>query len=250
VRLLWDLFQPSNALFILLVLGGLCRLAGRRRVGAWLLGISTAGLAAIVLLPLSSLLASPLETRFPQPRLPAHVDGIITLGGVISSQGTERWHQPQLNEHAERLTEAIALARRHPEATLLVSGGHWDPDDRRGEAEIARDLLVQLGQPLDRALFENNSRTTWENAVFSHDLARPRPGQAWVLVTSALHMPRAVGVFRAVGWDVIPYPVDYMPRPSWAGVGYRLDAFDAVVREWAALAMYHARGRTQTLLPR
>jgi uncharacterized SAM-binding protein YcdF (DUF218 family) len=57
--------------------------------------------------------------------------------------------------------------------------------------------------------FEANSRDTWENAVFTRDLVKPKPGETWLLVTSAWHMPRSVGIFRRLGFDVIPYPVAY-----------------------------------------
>jgi uncharacterized SAM-binding protein YcdF (DUF218 family) len=75
-----------------------------------------------------------------------------------------------------------------------------------------------------------------------------------VLVTSAFHMPRAVGVFRKLGWQVIPYPVDYYTRGNvtfeFQSVGYRLAEVDYVVREWMALAAYHLMGRTSELFPR
>lgn len=255
MKLAWAIFQPSNSLFLLLALGLILRMTRRRTAGKWLVSLSVIGFTAIMVLPLSGYMMMVLETRFPRPVLPAQVDGIITLGGAINTRTTDHWGRPQLNERVERLTEAIALARRYPRATLLVSGGHWSPKDRLGEAEVARTLFGQLGQPVGRAVFENRSRTTWENAVFSKALARPRPGEKWVLVTSAFHMPRAVGVFRRLGWEVIPYPVDYYTTGTidldWSGsVGERLAAFDFIAREWMALAAYHLRGRTSELFPR
>lgn len=254
MRLLWDIFQPSNSLFLLFALGFASRLAGRRRIAAWLMSLSVVIFAAIMVLPVSSYLMVRLETRFPAPALPEHVDGVISLGGALNSRTSDRWQRPQINDHAERLTEAVALSRRYPEATLLISGGHYDPDDRLPEAGIARDLLVELGHPLDRTLLEEKSRTTWENGVLGREVANPKPGQRWVLVTSAFHMPRAVGVFRKLGWQVIPYPVDYVTDGTTSGsfvsVGYRLAQFDFVVREWMALVAYHLKGRTSELFPR
>lgn len=254
MRLLWEVFQPSNSLFLLFGLGFVLRLAGRRRSAAWLMSLSFAAFAAIMVLPVTSALMVTLETRFPAPALPAHVDGIITLGGPLSSHMTERWKRPQINNHVERLTEAMALSRRYPEAVLLISGGHYDPEDSLPEAGIARDLLVELGHPPGRMLLEDKSRTTWENGVFSRKVARPKPGQTWVLVTSAFHMPRAVGVFRRLGWQVIPYPADYFTDGTTSGsfvsVGNRLAQFDFAIREWMALAAYHLKGRTSSFFPR
>lgn len=254
MRLLWEVFQPSNSLFLLFALGFALRLVGRRRIAGWLMSISFAIFAAIMVLPVSNYLMVRLETRFPAPALPAHIDGIISLGGALDSRTTDRRRQPQINKHAERLTEAMTLSRRYPEATLLLSGGHYDPDDRLPEADIARDLLVALGHPPDRMLLEDKSRTTWENGVLGREVARPKPGQTWVLVTSAFHMPRAIGVFRKLGWQVIPYPVDYVTdgvtNGSFVSVGHRLAQFDFVVREWMALLAYHLKGRTSALFPR
>jgi uncharacterized SAM-binding protein YcdF (DUF218 family) len=56
-------------------------------------------------------------------------------------------------------------------------------------------------------ILEDKSRNTWENAVFTHDLVKPKKGEAWLLVTSAWHMPRSAGIFRRIGFDVVPYPV-------------------------------------------
>jgi uncharacterized SAM-binding protein YcdF (DUF218 family) len=255
MRLIWALFQPSNSLALVALAGAALLLAGRRRAGTWLTAIAAGLFAAIMLLPLPGALMLPLETRFPLPALPAHVDGIITLGGSLNSRKTDRWGRPQLNEHAERLTEAAVLARRYPDATLLISGGHWDPDDRLAEADVAARFYRELGVPTNRVLIENRSRTTWENGVFSRDLARPRSGQTWILVTSSYHLPRAVGVFRELGWDVIPYPTDYQTdgRVGWGridSVGERLEAVDFALREWLALAAYRLQGRTSELFPK
>jgi uncharacterized SAM-binding protein YcdF (DUF218 family) len=255
MRLVWAILQPSNSLFLLLALGVILMLARRRNAARWLLSLTVIAFTAIMVLPLSGAMMLGLESRFPRPSLPAHVDGIITLGGAINTHTTEYWGRPQLNERAERLTEAIALARRYPNATLLVSGGHWAPRDRLGEAEVARTLFGQLGQPTGHAVFENQSTTTWENGVFSKALVKPKPGQVWILVTSSFHMPRAVGVFRKLGWEVVPYPVDYYTTGKvdldWSGsIGERLAAFDFITREWLALAAYYLKGRTSELFPR
>ncbi|MBI1179984.1 MAG: YdcF family protein [Alphaproteobacteria bacterium] len=254
MRLLWDVFQPSNSLLILALLGALLRLLGKRRAGTWLAGIAAVGLAVILATPLPDIMLVSLETRFPQPALPRHIDGIVSLGGAVNTRLTDRWHAPQLNDHVERLTEAIGLWRRHPEATLVLSGGHWDPHDRLSEGDVARMLFKELGEPMDRVVVEDRSRTTWENGVFSKALVHPKPGQTWVLVTSAYHMPRAVGVFRRLGWQVIPYPVDYYTEGKvtagfFNSVGYRLAAFDFVTREWAGVIGYYLRGRSAAPFP-
>ena len=90
------------------------------------------------------------------------------------------------------------------------------PSCRAASAEAAatRGCSSRDGLDARRILVETRSRNTYENAVYSKELAQPQPGQIWLLVTSANHMPRAVGCFRAVGFDVIPYPVDYDTGPD------------------------------------
>ncbi len=252
---LWSILQPSNCLFLLLLAGLALLAARRRRAGIWLVSLSMAGFAAVLLLPIAGWLTFALESRFPQPVLPARIDGIIVLGGTTDTKASEHWGRPQLGESAERLTEAATLARRYPGALLVVSGGHRRPSDAFTEARLSRTVLADMDIPVDRAVFEERSVSTWENAAFSKDLVRPRPGQAWVLVTSAFHMPRAVGVFRALGWEVIPYPVDFQTQGpgalhGFSGMGRRLWDLDFIAREWTALGAYHLRGMTSAFLPR
>ena len=96
---------------------------------------------------------------------------------------------------------------------------------------------------------------TLENAILSKDLARPQPGERWLLVTSAYHMPRAIGIFRKAGFDVEPYPVDW--RTSGSGdalrpfptVGDGLRRTDTAVREWVGLLVYWLMGMSSSLFP-
>ena len=161
-----------------------------------------------------------------------------------------------LNEAAERVTAAAALARSYPAARIVYSGGNGRLARRGGvEADIAADLFDAIGLPRARVMVEGRSRNTVENAEFSKALASPRPGERWLLVTSAYHMPRAVGLFRQAGFPVEAYPVDWrtaggdhvwMPFDS---VGAGLRRTDTAVREWTGLAAYYLSGKTPALFP-
>jgi uncharacterized SAM-binding protein YcdF (DUF218 family) len=119
--------------------------------------------------------------------------------------------QVALTDAAERITATAALARRFPAARILLSGGasHLVVSGAATESALARDILVAAGLPAERIELEEKSRDTCENAAESKLQAEPRPGDQWLLVTSASHMPRAVACFRVAGFPVIPYPVDY-----------------------------------------
>jgi uncharacterized SAM-binding protein YcdF (DUF218 family) len=253
-KLFWWTINPGNVLLALLCLGLLALVLGRKRLGTWLVGIVTAVGLVVTVLPVGSWLLRPLEDRFPARELPASVDGIIVLGGSINPILSAARHQPILTDSAERLFAFVDLARRYPAARLIFTGGSAsvvDTADR--EADVARTVLAGLGFDVGRVVFERDSRNTYENALFSQRAMAPRPGERWVLITSAYHMPRAVGCFRALGWDVIAYPVDYGTRPDGDPPSFSLlaglDGVHWALREWIGLAFYYLAGRTDRLLP-
>jgi uncharacterized SAM-binding protein YcdF (DUF218 family) len=253
-KIFWAIAAPGNLLLLLLVFGTL-RLGRRRRGrGSPLIATATIALLAIAVLPIGQWLAMPLESRFPRPELPEHIDGIVVLGGAVEPGISEAHDQVALNEAGERMLGALTLARRYPDAPILVTGGNASllPRDRPSEAAIMRDLLVGQGIDPSRIRLEERSRNTVENAVFSRDIVQPSPGQVWLLVTSAAHMPRAVGCFRHIGWQVVPYPVDYRtearPRPGFL-LSEHLALVDVVAKEWVGLVAYRILGYTDRLLP-
>ena len=239
----WVLAQPSNLLLLLLAAGTLALAFGRHRVSSWLLYPAVTALVLIGLLPVGDWLTLPLENRFPAlAELPDEVDGIVVLGGSVQLSVAERRGTMAFHESAERDITMIELARRYPDAKLIYTGAsNWPPFVRRhGLAE--------------RVLFEDRARNTYENAVFSKQLASPTPGERWLLVTSAAHMPRSVGVFRQVGWPVIPHPVDYetagevefLVAPD---VARRWSEFDQAVKAWTGLLAYWLTGRSSAPFP-
>lgn len=254
-KLFWIVAQPGNLLLLLLLAGVVWSAASTRRRGFPLVVLAALGFLAVTVLPVGDWVVAPLEARFPSPRpLPERIDGIIVLGGAVDTVGSQAHGQVALNDAAERLTMAAALARRYPAARLVLSGGNGEiVPGAVTEAAVMRTLLVSLGVDAHRLVLEDRSRNTIENAVYSKALAQPQPGQTWLLVTSAAHMPRAVGCFRHVGWDVLPYPVDYQTgralTPDRFELGDGLALFDHGVREWVGLVAYRLLGRIDTLFP-
>ncbi|WP_252181164.1 YdcF family protein [Azospirillum sp. B4] len=213
-------------------------------------------LLIVAVVPVGAWSMRALETRFPAPTaLPDHVDGIIVLGGSVDQIATAETGRPEVNGAAERLMVMPELARRYPNARIIFSGGSGelrDPDEK--EAPVARAALEEMGMDISHVTFEGESRNTWENARFSRDLMRPEPGQTWLLVTSAFHMPRSVGIFRRVGWPVVPYPVDIrapkvlLYRPSFDLLG-GLELLSQSVHEYIGLVAYRLMDRTDSLFP-
>lgn len=256
-KILWALLQPGNLFLALLtVCSGLLLVGGRRmrRLGKALLLLCVAAGLAIATMPLGDWLMRPLEDRFPRPELPDRVDGIIVLGGMVDQVTAAVRGEPTLNDAAERLVAFRALAQRYPGARLVATGGSGRLDEQSlKETPVMAEALRQMGLDPATVLFESESRNTHENAVLTRAVVSPREGETWLLVTSALHMPRSVGVFRAQGWAVVPWPVDYRSRPGRTGLrfdfGDGLETLETALHEWTGLLAYWLMGRTSALFP-
>lgn len=234
--------------FALLVLAWLALRRGRLAQARGLLAGLIAGALVVAVLPLGSWLLAPLEARFPAEPALERVDGILVPGGAEDMAATDRWGGAQLGEAGERLAAAAMLARRFPEArvVLLGSGGRLrDGAGRSGpaEAEVAARFLAAQGIAPERLMAETGSRNTAENARLGLVLADPRPEESWVLVTSAFHMPRALPRFGAEGWPgLVAWPVDFRSTGLADGIGWEparnLALLNLAIREWVALAAY------------
>jgi uncharacterized SAM-binding protein YcdF (DUF218 family) len=247
---------PSNYMLLIGLLGLVLMRTKYARAGRRLVTAVIVLLLAFGLLPLGKLLMAPLEERFP-PWDATHgaPDGIVVLGGAIEPEVGERPNSG-LNEAAERITASASLALKYPAAKILYSGGNNRLAFREGsEAQVARSLFQSLGIPESRLILEERSRTTAENARFSRQLVMPKPGERWLLVTSAYHMPRAVGAFRKAGFPVEACPVDYRtpgPGELWipfASVTAGLRRTDIATREWFGLVTYWLTDRSSALFP-
>lgn len=248
---------PSNLAIMLGLAGALMLPTRLARIGRHLMVAGLIALALLGLSPLGNALIIPLEDRFPPwDDGGAAPDGIVVLGGAITPDVSAVRPLVTLNQAAARITETVALARRYPQARIIYSGGTGALIYRGGsEAVSAVKLFASLGIPPERITAEEQSRNTVENAVFSHLLAMPKPGERWLLVTSGYHMPRAMGVFRAAGFAVEAYPVDWRTRGSqdalrpFTSLGAGLERADTASREWVGLLIYWLTGRSAELFP-
>ena len=255
-KLFWQVAQPGNLFLILLCIGVVLLWSRWRSWGRGLVSLVMLAFLAIAILPLGSWLAAPLEDRFSAPdELPERVDGIVVLGGATRPELTAARGQPVLNDAGERILAFVHLARQHPDARLAFSGGSGAlfPGPLK-EAEVARQVFADLGLDVSRVSFDDKARNTFENVRELMELLEPSPEEVWVLITSARHMPRAIGVFRKAGWEVLPYPVDYVSTGGLGGdldfnLSDRLQTLTLAVKEWFGLVAYYLMGRTSSLLP-
>ena len=256
-KIFWMFVNPINIFLFLLIAGSILLLSRHRSIGRKLVLSATAFMIFFAVVPIGDWLTERLENRFPSnPTLSPDIAGIIVLGGAINQYITTSRQQPALTSSGERYTEFVYLSRQFPEARLIFSGGSGSVlDQSMKEADAAKSFFERAGLEGSKVLYERNSRNTYENAVLSRKFAGELINKQWVLVTSALHMPRAMGVFRKAGWKVVPYPVDYLTdgRKTFRLVLrplYGLTSLNRSGREWIGLLAYFMLGRTETFFPR
>ncbi|MCP4615261.1 MAG: YdcF family protein [Bradyrhizobium sp.] len=248
---------PSNFLIGLGLLGAILLLTRFATLGRRLMVTALLLLGIFAFSPAANFILYPLEQRFPKwDSSRGDPDGIIVLGGALDPDLSAAHGEPVITGAADRIIGAATLAHRYPNARLVFTGGssrllHNDAK----EADYATALFQGLGIPKSRLTMERLSRNTKENAEFSKELLKPKPGERWLLVTSAYHMPRSMGLFRKAGFPVEPYPVDWKVGTQEDLLTYYINAtgglarFDLGVREWMGLIASRLAGSTDTLLP-
>jgi uncharacterized SAM-binding protein YcdF (DUF218 family) len=250
------LFLPSNLLILLGIAGVVLMATRRKRAGACMAAASLVLLATAGFLPVGGFLIHALESRFPSwDASRGAPDGIIVLGGAIASELSREHGEPVVGGDGSRIFAMAKLARAYPSARIIYSGGDASLlGNQPPEADFVYPLLDNFGIPKSRVTLETRSRNTAENAAYVKDLINPKAGERWLLVTSAQHMPRAIGCFRKVGFSVEAYPVGWITGRTadlvWSrSLSNGLGRLDAAAYEWLGLISYWATGKTTELLP-
>jgi uncharacterized SAM-binding protein YcdF (DUF218 family) len=255
-KIFWFFAQPLNLAIFLLLAGLVAALLGWRQLFAAGAALAVLILAISTWTSAGALMVTPLEERFPRPALPDRIDGIVVLGGGFEGAINLVRGGYEMNSGGDRFVETAVLARRFPEARVVVSGGIGALVlNGETDAATALRLLTALGVSRDRITLESRSRDTYENAVFTKQLVTAKPGAVWLLVTSAYHMPRAKALFDKAGFPVLPWPVDYRTSGREGFSLFADNPVDALqtttvaIREWIGLFAYWLTGRIDTPFP-
>lgn len=271
-KFLWLLAAPSSVLALSILIGLFLPFSKWRRI------IAVSGPILFLMLlavPMDQWLLAPLEDRF------ARFEGtdlepvaIVVLGGGVDPSVTATRGDLAMTGAGERLYAALLASQTLPDIPIIVSGGSGDPlDPEAREAPLMKAALLTMGIQRSRIVVEDRSRNTYENALRSGETIE-RLGDSTgrlsaetspvILITSAYHMPRAIGVFRAAGMNPVAYPTDYRTaarkdgtltgqgpaiRLDLATIGQRLAGIDLAAREWVALTRYYASGWIDTWFP-
>lgn len=243
----WFVCAPSHV-GVWLALAAAILIYRRRERAARRCAIAAAAVLIVLgFTPVSVWLMHPIENAYPRPTLPQHIDGILILGGGMDAETYASRGVPNPDQGLARLVAGYEVARRHPEARVVFSGGPFPISDPDSEARVARDILLNLGVAPARLTLETASYNTWENFTLARKLVNPKPGEKWILVTSALHMPRAMAIAAKVRWDMIPWPADYMTAADshfeFMQFTKNLDRADKAVHEWIGAIVYRLTGK-------
>ena len=255
-KVFWLLAQPLSVAF-LCGLGAVVLILLHRRWPAVVLG----GLGLVILslasfTNIGAVAIAPLEGRFQRPaQLPGHVDAIVLLGGATDARISTARRVTETNDAGDRLIETIRLAQLYPRARIVLTGGVAAIlAGAESEAVTMQRLLLAFGVARERLVLEGEARNTDENAGNTAELLGPEPGTV-LLVTSAFHMPRSIGLFRKAGITAIAWPTDYRSSGierfgiDIAEPVANLQTATAAMKEWIGLVVYRWTGRTDDLLP-
>lgn len=255
-KLVWVVLSPLMLLSLLLIVGTLSLLLGYRKIALRFLFPAMLFSLTLIVFPIGDWLIYPLEARVSQPQqLPEHIDGIIVLGGGEDIKSTISWRQPQAGQASDRYFGAAYLATHYPDSPVIFTGGNnlLRFDAGMTPAQLSQTLLTMVGVEQQRLIIESQSRNTYENFQRLKTILPKRKGQ-YLLVTSAYHMPRAVGVAEKQGIRVVPYPVDYRSQTAELrrldfAVFEQLEKLEPGWREWVGLTAYFLTGKTSQWFP-
>lgn len=246
---LTNLVVPLNLFVALLLIATLLFIARRRKTSIFI-AIMALSWTVFWSLPASSLWAGGrLEQLYPHA-LPSDLppaEAIVVLGGSTAN-GRTNWFEPYDSASAiARVDNAALLYKAHRAPVIVVSGAALDGGI--SEAQMMANALKQQGIPDNALILESASYTTYENGVLTIRELKQRNIKRILLVTSALHMPRSMAVFRKLGITVIPAPsapqivVPSDPQFSFWQPNLRvLSASRSIVKEYVGLLVYWVRG--------
>lgn len=247
--------QPLSLVVLLLLAGLALSWLKRRWIARILVGSALLLLFLCCFTTFGYVLITPLEQRFERPAEPAQIAGIVVLGGGMDGEVNSVRGGYELNRSGDRYVEALRLALRYPDARIVIAGGPAALVQQEPEALAGKRFFEAFGIAPERILMDDQSRNTEENAQFAKQLAGATEGQTWLLVTSAFHMPRAVGLFRKADFRVIPWPADYLASGA-EGLRIKPDqstenvsVSSLALREWTGLLGYYLTGRIDEVLP-
>ena len=253
-KMLWFFFNPFNLIIIFILIGIIFKLINFKFLSRifYLFSFFLFFLSAI--LPTGSYLIYLLEKDFHNSLIiPENLDGILILSGATNPYLTKEFNQVALGGSAERLTESILIIQKIPNAKIIFSGGpaHIEYPNLK-DSDSAKKFYNEMGVDISKIIFEEKSKNTYENILFSKNIAQPKKNENWLVITSAFHLKRVLNVSDKLKWNLIPYATDFKHSKKF---NFKLSIhflsnllkFQQVSHEWIALIYYYLTGKSDKI---
>ncbi|MGI9399744.1 MAG: YdcF family protein [Rhizobiaceae bacterium] len=254
-KLFWFFARPLNLLFILALFCAVAARLGYRRFARGLLVLIAITFVLIGFTQLPDWAVLKLETAIAMGELPEKPEGIIVLGGGLTANAAAREADYAMGEASDRLIKGLELKQLFPDARFIYSGGaaSFNPDAEPETTAAAQIISGLYGDGFDFEL-ETKSLNTWQNAAYVAEMIDDTNSGEFLLVTSAFHMPRALGCFRKAGVNVVPIPADYradkLVFPYLTGsTAEQFLKMSIVIKELIGLVVYRLTDRIDEFLP-
>ena len=254
-KILWLIVNPFNIFIFITLFTMFLYFINFRRLSLIIYLINFIFIALISFLPIGSYLTYIIEKEFhTNTKFPQQVDGILILGGATNPLLFKEFDQISLNGSAERLVESVMIIRKFEKAKVIFSGGSGIINrSDLGHSQVAKLFYKKIGVDINKIFFEDKSRNTYENIIYSKKIAKPKKNENWLLITSAFHMKRALLIAEKNNWKLIPYAVDFKNIKEFKltpnlNLLSNLNSFQSGLHEWLGLVSYYLMGRTDKFL--
>ena len=254
-KILWLIVNPFNIFIFITLFTMFLYFINFRRLSLIIYLINFIFIALISFLPIGSYLTYIIEKEFhTNTKFPDQVDGILILGGATNPLLFKEFDQISLNGSAERLVESVMIIRKFEKAKVIFSGGSGIVNrSDLGHSQVAKLFYKKIGVDINKIFFEDKSRNTHENIIYSKKIAKPKKNENWLLITSAFHMKRALLIAEKNNWKFIPYAVDFKNIKEFKltpnlNLLSNLNSFQSGLHEWLGLVSYYLMGRTEKFL--
>lgn len=244
--LVWFIY-PLTIGLLLLILAYSAALLKRRASFHLLFLLAFLSLYLCSIEPVANFLLRPLERRY-LPTKPTELqsDAIVVLAGDLRKKIYPR---QDVEVHGSRVIKAIRLFKQRAAPIIVMTGGSGDYFDQSvGEAILMKELAVQMGVPEDKIIVETESRNTRENVVYTKQILDKINAKKIILVTSALHLPRSMALFKKIGIDAVPAASDFLATDEkWAPFSFIPDAgaltySSFAIKEYLGIVVYWLMG--------
>ncbi len=199
-----------NQVSILIILIFIYLINKNKKIRYFLKRVLIVYIFIIAIFPTGVLMLHSLESKYADLNSElVEIDGILVLSGMENIEMTEEYGQFYLGSSGSRIIESLRLQKKFPNAKLIFSGGSGDHYSKNVTSLISKQFYNEFSIDPNKIIFESQSKNTYENIINSQKLVNPSGNEKWILLTSAFHMHRSTNTAAKLGWELIPYPVDF-----------------------------------------